>query len=267
MDEILFGRGFKALRIRKGKRQEDLAADAGVSRGAVARIEQGHAASVTVGTLEKLAGQLGARVVCRLLWQGEGLDRLLDATHAAIVEQVVRILTGLGWEIATEVSFNHFGERGSIDVLAFHPTTRALLVVEVKSVVPDVQATLVTLDRKERLAPHIARGRGWDAVAVGRLLVIRDDRTARRRSAGPRGPGAPRRGMAVASSTRPSPCRGPVPLRRLTGLTLPMMRCVLGASLSGLRQSHGRIRDTGRGAGVGALKRRGGTGIPESRWG
>lgn len=183
MDEILFGRGFKALRIRKGKRQEDLAADAGVSRGAVARIEQGHAASVTMGTLEKLAGQLGARVVCRLLWQGEGLDRLLDATHAAIVEQVVRILTGLGWEIATEVSFNHFGERGSIDVLAFHPTTRALLVVEVKSVVPDVQATLVTLDRKERLAPHIARGRGWDAVAVGRLLVIRDDRTARRRIA------------------------------------------------------------------------------------
>ena len=25
-----------------------------------------------------------------------------------------------GWEVATEVSFNVYGERGSIDILAFH---------------------------------------------------------------------------------------------------------------------------------------------------
>ena len=68
-----------------------------------------------------------------------------------------------------------------IDVLAYHPGVRILLVIEVKSVVPDVQATLVTLDRKERLALEIARERGWTAIAVSRLLVIRDDRTARRR--------------------------------------------------------------------------------------
>ena len=220
MDEIAFGRGFKALRIRKKKRQEDLAADAGVSRGAIARIEQGHAASVTVETLEKLAGQLGARVVCRLTWQGEGLDRLLDANHAAIVEQVVRILSGLGWDVATEVSFNHFGERGSIDVLAFHPETRVLLVVEVKSVVPDVQATLVTLDRKERLALEIARERGWNAVAVGKLLVIRDERTARRRiaqHAATFGSAFPDRIARVrAWIRRPEPAR---PLRGLWFLT------------------------------------------------
>ena len=120
-------------------------------------------------------------MVCRLTWQGEGLDRLLDADHAAIVEQVVRILHDAGWLVATEVSFSIFGERGSIDVLAFHAATRVLLVVEVKSIVPDVQATLVTLDRKERLALRIARERNWDAVAVAKLLVVRDDRTARRR--------------------------------------------------------------------------------------
>ena len=183
VDEVTFGRGFKALRIQKMKRQDDLAVEAGVSRGVIARIEMGHASRVTVETLEKVARPLGARVLCRLIWQGEGLDRLLDANHAAIVEQMVRILSGLGWEVATEVSFNHFGERGSIDVLAFHLETRVLLVVEVKSVVPDVQATLVTLDRKERLALEIARDRGWNGVAVGKLLVIRDERTARRRIA------------------------------------------------------------------------------------
>lgn len=154
---------------------------AGVSRAVIVRIEQGGAVNVTVATLEKVAAPLGARVVCRLSWNGEGLDRLLDSSHAAIVEQVVRILGGAGWLVATEVSFNHFGERGSIDILAFHPETRLLLVIEVKSVVPDVQASLVTLDRKERLALGIARERGWNAVAVSRLLVVREDRTARRR--------------------------------------------------------------------------------------
>ena len=183
MDGILFGRGFRAIRIRKRLTQLELAGRAGVSRGVVVRIERGDAANVTVATLERVAAPLGARVVCRLSWTGEGLDRLLDAWHAAIVEQVVRILGGAGWLVATEVSFNHFGERGSIDILAFHPGTRLLLVIEVKSVVPDIQGSLVTLDRKERLALGIAQERGWNAVGVSRLLVIRENRTARRRIA------------------------------------------------------------------------------------
>ena len=181
MDEIAFGRGFKALRIRKKLRQEDLARAARVSRGVIVRIETGRAASMTVKTLDKVSAALGARVVCRLSWNGEGLDRLLDASHAAVVDQVVRFLDATGWIPATEVSFNHFGERGAIDVLAFDPVSRVVLVVEVKSVVPDVQLTLVGVDRKVRLAREIAHERGWDAIAVGRLLVIREDRTSRRR--------------------------------------------------------------------------------------
>ena len=178
---MTFGRGLKALRLRKRLTQEQLAKAAGVSRGAIARIEGGFAERVTVETLEIVARPLGARVTCRLSWNGEAIDRLLDAAHAGIVDGVVRILRDAGWLVATEVSFNHFGERGSIDVLAFHPASRCLLAIEVKSVVPDVQATLVTLDRKERLAVGIARERGWNAASVSRLLVIRDDRTARRR--------------------------------------------------------------------------------------
>ncbi len=180
MDTLAFGRGFKALRLRKRLRQADLAAQAGVSRSAIARIEQGRADRVTVATLEKVGRPLGARITCRISWNGELLDRLLDADHASIVEQVVRFLAAAGWLVATEVSFNIWGERGSIDVLAFHPGTRILLVIEIKSVVPDVQATLVTLDRKERLAIDVGRARGWDAAAVAKLLVVRDDRTARR---------------------------------------------------------------------------------------
>jgi len=50
-------------------------------------------------------------------------------------------------------------------------------------VIPDLQAMVFTLDRKERLAMDIARGRGWPAERSGRLLVVADGRTTRRRVA------------------------------------------------------------------------------------
>jgi len=181
MDTVRFGLSVRALRRRRGWRQVDLAGYAGVSRTAISRVERGRADRLTIRMLRTLADALGARLDCRLLWNGEALDRLLDESHAALVETVVRWLTSLGWEVATEVSFSIRGERGSIDVLAFRAATATLLVVEVKSVVPDVQATFVTLDRKTRLASEIARGRGWRPARLGRLLVVREDRTARRR--------------------------------------------------------------------------------------
>ena len=98
-----------------------------------------------------------------------------------LVNLAIELLAREGWSASAEVSFNLRGERGSIDVLAFHPATGSLLVVEVKSVVPDIQAMLVTLDRKGRLARAVARERDWAASTVTRLLVLPDDRTARRR--------------------------------------------------------------------------------------
>jgi hypothetical protein len=161
----------------------DLAAAARVSRTTVSRIELGGADDLTLRTVDAIVRTLSARLELRLSWNGEALDRLLDAEHAALVEVVATVLRSLGWEVAVEVSFNIRGERGSIDVLAFHRPSGTVLVVEVKSVVPDVQATIVVLDRKARLAVEIARQQGWLARGVGRLLVIADQRTARRRVA------------------------------------------------------------------------------------
>ncbi|HSD48728.1 MAG TPA: hypothetical protein VLE71_02745, partial [Actinomycetota bacterium] len=144
-------------------------------------IERGHADRVAVHVLVRVAAALGARIDVRLLWQGEGLDRLLDAGHADLVEWTLGLLAASDWLAATEVSFNVRGERGSIDILAFHPRTGSLLVIEIKSVVPDLQAMLSVIDRKGRLARDIARERGWQVTSVTRLLVLPDDRTARRR--------------------------------------------------------------------------------------
>jgi transcriptional regulator with XRE-family HTH domain len=183
VDVVRFGRSVRALRRRRQWRQQDLADAAGFSRSVVSRIELGHADQVTVSVLVRVATALGARVRCSLDWNGEAMDRLLDEDHAHLVERIVRWLERHGWDVAVEVSFSVFGERGSVDVLAFHGSTGRLLVVEAKTIVPDLQAMLTTLDRKARLGARIAQNRGWRAASVSRLLVIAEDRTARRRVA------------------------------------------------------------------------------------
>ena len=182
MDMTRFGADVRLLRRRKGWSQRRQAAEAKVGRWVVLAIESGRGDRIRPALLAAVVVALGGRISIRVLYQGEGLDRLRDQRHAALVEAIVRLLRAAGWEVATEVSFNVYGERGSIDVLAFHPPTGALLVIEVKSVVPDVGGMFMTLDRKVRLAPEVARKQlGWDAASVSRLLVLPEQRTARRR--------------------------------------------------------------------------------------
>jgi transcriptional regulator with XRE-family HTH domain len=179
--DLVLGRGFRALRIRKGLRQEDLGRIAHVSRGMISKIECGLVDAVPVGVLRAVAAALGSNLDVRLRWHGEGLDRLLDEAHARLVDAVVRLLHDAGWVAAVEVSFSIWGERGSIDVLAWHEATKTVLVIEVKSVVPDSQATFHGLDRKARLAPNVARERGWEPQNVARLLVVAESSTSRQR--------------------------------------------------------------------------------------
>ena len=135
----------------------------------------------TLQDLDSVVETLGARLSVRILWQGEELDRLLDRDHAGMVDATLRQLEPSGWAAIPEVTFQAAGERGSIDVLAWHAVTETLLVIEVKSVVPDIQATLAGLDRKARLGPLVGRERGWVARHVARVLILPADRTCRRR--------------------------------------------------------------------------------------
>ena len=183
MDPIRFGADLRLLRRRRGWTQQRLADAAGLPRWVVSAAERGEADRLEFDRLARIVRALGGYLSVRLLYEGEGLDRLRDQRHAAVVERMVARLRQSGWEVATEVSFNVYGERGSIDILAWHPSTGALLVVEVKSVVPDVGGMLMTLDRKVRLAPDLARARGWKPSSVSRLLVLPEHRSARRRIA------------------------------------------------------------------------------------
>ncbi len=183
MDGLRVGRSIRALRIRRAWRQADLADAAQCSRSVVSRLERGEIAGTTVGVAEAICRALGADLDIRVRWQSEALDRLLDEAHAGIVDRFVTLLRVAGWQSAVEVTFSEYGERGSIDVLAWYPARRALLVTEVKSIIPDAQATLLPLDRKARLAAKVGRSRGWDSLSVSRVLVVRDGSTNRRRVA------------------------------------------------------------------------------------
>jgi len=152
-----------------------------MSASEISRIERGRAMARTLENLDGVVQALGARLSVRILWQGEELDRLLDRDHAGMVDATLRQLERSDWSAIPEVTFKAAGERGSIDVLAWHASTETLLVVEIKSVVPDIQATLAGLDRKARLGPLVGRERGWAPRHVARLLVLPADRTCRRR--------------------------------------------------------------------------------------
>ena len=66
-------------------------------------------------------------------------------------EALARFLLGFPeWIARPEVSFSIYGERGVIDLLAWHAATRSLLVVELKTELIDLQDLVSVLDRKRR---------------------------------------------------------------------------------------------------------------------
>jgi transcriptional regulator with XRE-family HTH domain len=172
-DDVQLGRMVQCLRIARGLRQEDVAALANVSRPTVSRLERGLVDGMTVVSLRGISRALGMPSIVSLGWRAPEVDRLRDRPHAAMVERVVSMLEASGWETKLEYSFSHYGERGSVDVLAWHAGSRAILVVETKTRIWDIQDLLFTLDRKRRLLPGlVARELGWKALVIGVVLVL-----------------------------------------------------------------------------------------------
>jgi transcriptional regulator with XRE-family HTH domain len=172
MDMGPVGRAFKAVRVHLGWTQDDVSARSGVSQGLVSRIERGVAEAVSVRELDRVAKALNIRLSLNSWWRDGDLAQLLDAGHAAIVEYTVGWLRRRGWEVLVEYGFNHYGERGSVDIVAWHPRFRALLLVEVKTRFVDLQDMLATFARKIRVVPELlVESHGWQPLAVGRLIV------------------------------------------------------------------------------------------------
>ena len=189
VDDGRLGAALRALRLRRSLRQVDVAVLAGSSDEQVSRVERGDLDGLSLGTLRQIAGVLDVRIEVLPRSRGAELDRLVNARHAALAEHVVRQLRqAAGSSVRPELSFAIYGERGVIDLVAWHAEARALLVVELKTAIVDVGELLGTLDRKRRLAPRaVVSELGWQPASVGTWLAIGDSMTSRRRLAEHRG--------------------------------------------------------------------------------
>lgn len=177
------GATFRAVRIKRGWRQIDVAARAHVNRSVVSTIERGHLERVSIGTLLAVARVLEIQVTWSTRWKAGDLDRLVAGRHARLHEAVASWFTTTlpHWILAPEVSFSIFGERGVIDILAWHPGFRALLVIELKTDIVDVNQLIGSMDQRRRLAWQIARERGWDPLTVSTWVLVAGGRTNRAR--------------------------------------------------------------------------------------
>ena len=181
MDDRRVGRLIRKARIRKGWRQRDLEEVAGVDQTTISLIERGQYVRLTLRTIRDVALALGIPLELWPRLPAAEVSRLLDEGHAANVEHMMRILADRGWQTIAEYTFSHYGERGSVDILAWHPASRTLLITEVKTVVIDLQEVLSTLDRKVRIVPQLVSSeRAWRPAAIGKLLVVEDSTVARR---------------------------------------------------------------------------------------
>ena len=137
---------------------------------------------MTIRTLRRIAAALEISVELVPKSRSANIERLANAKHASLTEAVVRWLGSFGeWTVRPEVSFSRFGERGVIDLLAWHQGRRVLLVIELKTAIVDVGELLGTLDRKARNAREVARSLGWDPLIVSTALIVAEGSTNRRR--------------------------------------------------------------------------------------
>jgi transcriptional regulator with XRE-family HTH domain len=184
MDDPRLGRLVRVMRRRRGWRQADLAARAGVGRSVISDLELGRISGMTLSTVRRVLAPFGASIEVSVRGLGADLDRVLDEEHARLLGTAATWLADLGWMTCPEVTYSEYGDRGSIDLLAWHPPSRTLLVVEVKTELGSIEATLRRHDEKSRLASVVAAKRfGWRPLTIARVLVLPESRRARRQVA------------------------------------------------------------------------------------
>jgi transcriptional regulator with XRE-family HTH domain len=152
--------------------QRRLARESGCSQTTIARIERAAKPELSLHQATKVLRALGIEPLLQLNPPRVDSGPVRDRSHARIVGAVVRRLRRAGFLVATEVEIGGTRWRGFIDVLAMHPGSRLLLVIEVKSVIDDIGRTDRQLGAYVESAWPAARLRGWRPRAATGLLVV-----------------------------------------------------------------------------------------------
>jgi transcriptional regulator with XRE-family HTH domain len=156
-----FGRLCRDTRIGLDLTQEALGSTVGVSRGYVANIEAGRS-NVSINVVERIGAALGLSlelVATPPIFIAQRHSH--DLVHAHCGGSVSRRLITDGWQVHREVDVADGRVHGWIDLLAFHPVTHTLLVIEIKTRLDDLGAMQRQLGWYERHARQAAAQFDW----------------------------------------------------------------------------------------------------------
>jgi transcriptional regulator with XRE-family HTH domain len=175
-----FATAVRSARRARRWTQQQLAAKAGISQAHQARLERADVPELSfrlAGTVMRvLGGRLEAGFVGLAVTAAAR-----DEAHARCVAFVARRLERAGFLVATEVDVGTDRWPGFADVLAFHPGSHVLYVIEVKTEIHDLGEIDRQLGVAERGAWAAAHHRGWRPRRVsGVLLVLATDENDRR---------------------------------------------------------------------------------------
>jgi transcriptional regulator with XRE-family HTH domain len=141
--------------------QQELALAAGVSRSHIAGVESGRV-NPSIDLVWRIAERLGIEIdiIHRSpILLGRRTSR--DLVHARCSGYVEGRLLGAGWVMRREVEVMANRAHGWIDLLAFEPISRTLVIVEIKTRLDDLGAVERQLGWYERHAMDVAHSLGW----------------------------------------------------------------------------------------------------------
>lgn len=159
--------------------QAQVAAAIGISRSHYAGIEAG-TADPSLDLVWRIAERLGLELDLAARPPIIVERRRGDLVHARCSAYVDRRFQRAGWHTAREVETFAGRAHGWIDLLAFEPRSRTLVIVEVKTRLDDIGAVERQLGWYEREARRIAAGLGWSPrVTASWLLLLASDEVER----------------------------------------------------------------------------------------
>ena len=169
---VLVGTIIRDGREVRGLTKSALAERVGISRQMVGSVERGDA-NPSLETIARLLDGTGVDI--DLVVRGSvriGPRRQGDAAHARCSPHVQRRFESEGWLTAREVRIEQGRYVGWIDLLAFHPPTGTLLIIEIKTEIHDFGDIERSMDWYARGAWDAARRLGWRPKRVGSWLLV-----------------------------------------------------------------------------------------------
>ncbi|MGK2850428.1 MAG: helix-turn-helix domain-containing protein [Candidatus Limnocylindrales bacterium] len=151
--------------------QRELAGAVGVSRPFISAIEAGRA-DPSLDLVQRIAAALGLEIDIASRPPVVAFPKPADQVHAWCSGHIDRRLRAAGWETRREQEIVLARAHGWIDLLAFDPRTRTLVIVEIKTRIDDLGAIERQLGWYERDAALIAQRHGWRPRRIATWLLV-----------------------------------------------------------------------------------------------